>query len=71
LVQPSYFIPEIKRLIPIAGLIASASGQKVDAALTKRVMDNIFPLEALGAISVDIEFNQSTISADVQIVLEE
>ena len=71
LVQPSYFIPEIKRLIPIAGLIASASGQKVDVALTKRVMDNIFPLEALGAISVDIEFDQGSISADVKIVLEE
>jgi hypothetical protein len=71
LVQPSYFVPEIKRLIPIAGLIASASGQKVDTTLTKRVMANIFPLEALGAISVYIEFDKNSITAEVQIVLEE
>lgn len=66
-IQPSLLIPELKRLLPIAGLIFS---QNIDAKLIRRLTDNISPLEALGLITVSINFNDSSVDAEVQITLE-
>ena len=71
LIQPNRFIPELKRLIPIIGLIASASGQKIDAALTRRVVNNLFPLAALGPITAGINSDSDFVDVEIRIVLEE
>ena len=66
-IQPSLLIPELKRLLPIAGLIFS---QNVDAKLIRRITDNISPLEALGLITASVNFNDDSVDAEIQITLE-
>ena len=67
-IQPSLLVPELKRLLPIAGLILS---QGVDTKLIRRATDNLSPLEALGLITAGINFNDDFIDAKIQITLEE
>ena len=71
LIRPSGLIPELKRLIPIAGLLASAAGQQIDPKLTMRITNNLFPLEALGLITAGINFSDDFAEAQIQIILEE
>lgn len=71
LLQPNRFVPELKRFLPILGLLASASGQKIDPKLTTRVMNNLFPLESLGPITADIDWEGEFVNAEIQIVLEQ
>lgn len=66
-IQPSLLIPELKRLLPIAGLIFS---ENVDAKLIRRITDNISPLEALGLITATVNFNDDAVDAEIQITLE-
>ena len=66
-IQPSLLIPELKRLLPIAGLIFS---QNVDAKLIRRITDNIYPLEALGLITAGINFNDDSVDAELRIALD-
>ena len=66
-IQPSLLIPELKRLLPIAGLIFS---QNVDAKLIRRITDNIYPLEALGLITAGINFNDDSVDAEIRIALD-
>ena len=66
-IQPSLLIPELKRLLPIAGLIFS---QQVDSKLIRRLTDNISPLESLGLITASINFNDDSVDAEIQINLE-
>lgn len=66
-IQPSLLTPELKRLLPIAGLIFS---ENVDAKLIRRITDNISPLEALGLITATVNFNDDAVDAEVQITLE-
>ena len=47
-IQPALFVPELKRLLPLATVLLSLSGQQLDATLTKRIAENLFPLESLG-----------------------
>ncbi len=68
LIQPSRFIPELKRFIP---LIAAASGQKIDPELTRHIVNNLFPLEALGTITANIQVEGNFVDAEIHIVLEE
>lgn len=70
LIQPNHLIAEVKRLIPLLRLILSASGQNEVNRAIKRVTDNIFPLETLGAISAGIDSNGKMIDVEMQIVLE-
>ena len=67
-IQPRLLIPELKRLLPIAGLIFS---QNVDAKLIRRITDNMFPLEALGLITAGINFNDDSVDAEIRIALDE
>ena len=71
LIQRNRFIPELKRLIPIIGLIASASGQKIDTVLTTGVANNLFPLAALGPITAGINSDSDFVDVEIRIVLEE
>ena len=66
-IQPSLLIPELKRLLPIAGLLLS---QQIDAKLIRRITDNLSPLEALGLITAGINFNDDFVDAEIQIILE-
>ena len=67
-IQPSLLIPELKRLLPIAGLVFP---QQIDPKLIRRITDNISPLEALGLITAGITFNDDAVNAEIQIILEE
>ena len=69
-VQPNLFLPELKRFLPIVTTLVSLSGQKLDAALTRRITENLFPLESLGPISAEVNFNGHDVDAEVRIVLE-
>lgn len=66
-IQPRFLIPELKRLLPIAGLLLS---QQIDAKLIRRITDNLSPLEALGLITAGINFNDDFVDAEIQIILE-
>ena len=67
-IQPSLLISELKRLSPVAALLLS---QLIDPKLIRRITDNIFPLEALGLITVGINFNDDVVDAEIQVILEE
>ena len=69
-IQPNYLVPEITRFIPIATMIASLSGYKLDAVLMRRLKDNLFPLESLGPITADVHVDENGVSSDVRIVFE-
>ncbi len=66
-IQPNLLIPELKRLLPIAGLIFSQGG---DAKLIQRIMANMSPLEELGLITASINFNDNVVDAEIQVILE-
>ena len=66
-IQPSLLIPELKRLLPITGLIFS---QKVDSKLIRRITDNLSPLESLGLITAGINFKDDFVDTEIQIILE-
>ena len=68
--QPELLVPELKRFLPLATLLFSLSGQDLDATLTRRITENLFPLESLGPISVEMNFSEHRIDAEVRIVLE-
>ena len=67
-IQPSLLIPELKRLLPIVGLMFS---QQIDTKLIQRIMANMSPLEGLGLITASINFNDDFVDAEIQIILEE
>ena len=69
-IQPNLLVPEVKRFIPIATLLASLSGQKLDAVLMQHIKDNLFPLESLGPITADVHLDKNGVDAEVRIVLE-
>ena len=69
-IQPNLLVPEIKRLIPLATLLASLSGQKLDAVLMQHIKNNLFPLESLGPITADVHTGEDGVVAEVGIVLE-
>ena len=68
--QPNLLVPEIERLIPIATILASLSGMKLDARLMQHIKDNLFPLESLGPITADLHVGEMGVDAEVRIVLE-
>ena len=69
-IQPELFVPELKRFLPIITVLVSLSGQKMDPTLKRRITDNLFPLESLGPISAEMDFDEHGIDTEVRIVLE-
>ena len=67
-IQPSSLIPELKRLLPITGLVFP---RQIDSKLIRRIMNNLSPLEGLGLITASISFNDDFVDAEIQIILEE
>lgn len=68
--QPELIIPEVKRYLPIATLLLSLSGQEVDISLTQKIRNNIFPLESLGPITIDVNSEKNSMQANVEIDFE-
>ncbi len=68
--QPELLVPELKRFLPLATLLLSLFGQELDATLTRRITENLFPLESLGPISAEMNFSEGRVDAEVRIVLE-
>ena len=68
--QPELLVPELKRFLPLATMLLSLSGQKLDATLTRRITENLFPLESIGPISAEMNFSEGRVDAEVRIVLE-
>ncbi|RKU07014.1 hypothetical protein C6503_24900 [Candidatus Poribacteria bacterium] len=69
-IQPELFVPELKRFLPLVTVLGSLSGQELDARLTQRITENLFPLESLGPISAEVDFGEHGVDAEVRIVLE-
>lgn len=69
-IQPHLLIPEVRRLLPIASLLMSLSGQKIDIRLMQQIKDNLFPLESLGPITVGVNYDVSGVNANIQIDLD-
>ncbi len=68
-IQPHLLIPEVRRLLPIASLIMSLSGQKIDIRLMQQIKDNLFPLESLGPITVAVNYDEKGVQTNIQIDL--
>ncbi len=68
--QPELLVPELKRFLPLATLLFSLSGQELDATLTQRIRENLFPLESVGPISAEMNFSEHRVDAEVRILLE-
>ena len=69
-VQPKLFVPELKRFLPLLTMLASLTGQELDATLTRRITENLFPLESLGPITAEVNLGEQRVDAEVRIVLE-
>ncbi len=69
-IQPELLVPELKRFLPLATVLASLTGQELDATLTQRITENLFPLESLGPITAEVSFSGQNVDAEVRIVLE-
>lgn len=69
-IQPELFVPELKRLLPLATVLLSLSGQQLDATVTQRITENLFPLESLGPITAEMDFSERGIDTEIRIVLE-
>ena len=69
-IQPELFVPELKRFLPLATVVASLTGLELDARLTQRITENLSPLESLGPITTEIDFGEQRIDAEVRVVLE-
>ncbi len=69
-IQPDLFVPELKRFLPVATVLLSLSGQKLDTVLNRRITENLFPLESLGPVSAEIDFTEDGIDTEIRIVLE-
>ncbi|MCY4552250.1 MAG: hypothetical protein OXC79_01140 [Candidatus Poribacteria bacterium] len=69
-VQPKLLVPELKRFLPLVSMLASLIGQELDASLTRRITENLFPLESLGPITAEVNLGEQRVDAEVRIVLE-
>ena len=69
-IQPELFVPELKRFLPLVTVLASLTGQELDARLTRRITENLSPLESLGPITAEVNFGEQRVDAEVRIVLE-
>ena len=70
-IQPELFVPELKRFLPIVPVLLSLSGQKLDPTVTQHITENLFPLEALGPITAEMNFGEHSMDTEVRIVLEQ
>ena len=63
-------MPELKRFLPLATVLASLTGLELDARLAQRITENLSPLESLGPITAEVDFGAQRVDAEIRIVLE-
>ncbi len=69
-IQPDVLIHEIKRYLPTISLLVSLSGQKMDSKITDHIRQNLFPLESLGPIAIDVRNSEKGVDTKIRIKLE-
>ena len=69
-IQPDVLIHEIKRYLPTISLLVSLSGQKMDSKMTDHIRENLFPLESLGPIAIDVRNSEKGVDTEIRIKLE-
>lgn len=69
-IQPDVLIPELKKYLPTISLMVSLSGQKMDSKMTDHITQNLFPLESLGPITIDVRSTEKGVDTDIRIKLE-
>ena len=69
-IQPKLLVPELKRFLPLVTVLASLTGQELDATLTQRITENLSPLESFGPMTAEVDFSEQHVDAEVRIVLE-
>ncbi len=69
-IQPDVLIHEIKRYLPTISLLVSLSGQKMDSKMTDHIRENLFPLESLGPIAIDVRNSEKGVDTEIKIKFE-
>ena len=69
-IQPDVLIPEIRKYLPTISLLVSLSGQKMDTKMTHHITYNLFPLESLGPIAIDVRHHAKGVDTEIRIKLE-
>lgn len=69
-IQPDVLIHEIKRYLPTISLLVSLSGMKMDSKMTDHIRENLFPLESLGPIAIDVRNSEKGVDTEIRIKLE-
>ena len=69
-IQPDVLIHEIKRYLPTISLLVSLSGQKMDSKMTNQISENLFPLESLGPVAIDVRNSEKGVDTEIRVKLE-
>ena len=69
-IQPDVLIHEIKKYLPTISLLVSLTGQKMDSKMTDHITQNLFPLESLGPITIDVRSTEKGVDTEIMIKLE-
>ena len=69
-IQPDVLIPEIKKYLPTLSLLVSLTGQKMDSKMTDHITQNLFPLESLGLIAINVRSTEKGVDTEIRIKLE-
>lgn len=69
-IQPDVLIHEIKRYLPTISLLVSLSGMKMDSKMTDHIRQNLFPLESLGPIAIDVRNSEKGVDTEIRIKFE-
>ena len=69
-IQPDVLIHEIRRYLPTIALLVSLTGQKMDSKMTDYITQNLFPLESLGQIAINVRSTEKGVDTEIRIKLE-
>ena len=69
LIQPDLLVSELRRFMPILGLMAPIMGDTFDLRFMRQVIANSAPLETLGPVSVGFDFDSEGMNVEVGVVV--
>ncbi len=69
-IQPDVFIHEIKKYLPTISLLVSLTGQRMDSKTVDQITQNLFPLESLGPIAIDVRSTEKGVDTEIRIKIE-
>ncbi len=70
-IQPHLFVPELKRFLPMITRLTPLFGQNLEAKWIRQIQENLFPLEALGPVSTEVQVGENDVDVALRIVLKE